>query len=198
MNSLAQAFKEIPGNGIKFDINQIRLDKLTRNALSFGYNLFELNVGVEYMHPGTCNGNVIDKLKLLKEEEDLRYTIHLPFLGLEPATANKHLRQAVVNCQVEIINLTKCLEPENYVLHSSGGIAPLFLLYGKKYGISNLSLKEMTESAILAVGEILDQTNIASKKIAIENVTYPFESTLDVIEQNNCSYLPYGERVLNG
>jgi sugar phosphate isomerase/epimerase len=187
MNSIARAFKKKLGRSIEFDLNEIKLDKLTRDALALGYELFELNVGIEYMHPGTCNKHVIDELKVLKEKENLRYTIHLPFLGLEPASINKHARLAVINCLVETINLTKSLEPENYILHSSGGIAPLFLLTGKRFGFSNLSLKEMTEAAILTVGEILDQTNIPSKNIAIENITYPFESTLEVIEQNNCS-----------
>jgi len=187
MNSMARAFKKTSSGAIEFDVSEISLDKLTKFAITLGYNLFELNVGVEYMHPGTCDKYVIKELKLLKKENKLRYTIHLPFLGLDPTSINKHSRRAAVNCHVEMINLTKSLEPENYVLHSSGGIAPLFLNAGKRFGIKNHSLKELTEAATASVGEILDVTKIPSKSVAIENINYPFESTLEIIEENNCS-----------
>jgi len=187
MHSMARAVKKKPNGAIEFDVSEIALDKLTKFAITLGYNLFELNVGVEYMHPGTCDKYVIKELKRLKEENKLRYTIHLPFLGLEPASINKHSRKAAVNSHVEMINLTKSLEPENYVLHSSGSIAPLFLNTGKQFGIKNHSLKELTEAAKSTVGEILDKTKIPSKSIAIENITYPFESTLEIVKENSCS-----------
>ncbi|TFF98602.1 MAG: sugar phosphate isomerase/epimerase [Promethearchaeota archaeon] len=188
MNSMARAVKKRSSGAIKFDVSEISLDKLTKYAITLGYNLFELNVGVEYMYPGTCDKYVIKELKILKEENKLRYTVHLPFLGLDLTSINNHSRKAAVNCQVEMINLTKSLEPENYVLHSSGGIAPLFLNAGKRFGIKNHSLNELTEAAKSSVAEILDKTKIPSKSIAIENINYPFESTLEVIEENNCSF----------
>jgi len=187
MNSMTRTVKKTSSGTIEFDVGEISLDKLTKFASTSGYNLFELNVGVEYMHPGTCDKNVINKLKILKEENELRYTVHLPFLGLDPTSINKHLRRAAVNCHIEMINLTKCLEPENYVLHSSGGIAPLFLNAGKRFGIKNHSLKELNEAAKTSVGEILDKTKIPSKNFAIENINYPFESTLQIIEETDCS-----------
>jgi sugar phosphate isomerase/epimerase len=169
----------------ELNLDKVKMDYLVCQTIKEGFTLMELSIPL--MYPGAVTPEIVESLNQLKKEHNLTYNIHFPFLGLEPASVNKHIHKATVECCVEAIELTKSLDPEVYILHTSGGLAPLFIRPHINQAIRKYFLKDLTENSSQTVGEIIDLSGISSEKIAIENLNFPFELTLGIIEENNTS-----------
>lgn len=171
-------------NGFEeLNLEKVKMDYLVCQTIKEGFTLMELSIPL--MYPGAITPKIVDSLNKLKKEHNLTYNIHLPFLGLEPTSINKYIHKATVECCVEAIKLTKSLDPEVYIMHTSGGLAPLFISSNINQVIRGYFLKIFRENSSQTVGEIIDLSGIPAKKFAIENINFPFEFTLEIIEENN-------------
>ena len=148
---------------------------------------FEITCDLAYVLPDLLNDEVIEKLNDLKTLNNYSCSVHLPLWGIELAAPNLHIRKASIDCIVDAINLTKPLNPICWVIHATGSLTSEFNQtdlpeLGKIFlnqHFANLA-KESLE-------EILIQTKIAPRKLAVENVEFPFDQMEECIEDLDLS-----------
>ncbi|MFW9933620.1 MAG: TIM barrel protein, partial [Candidatus Thorarchaeota archaeon] len=102
---------------------------------------------------------------------------------IELATFNEPVRKGGVESIVNSINVAEPLEPEAYVLHTTGALATEFSKLTFSPNIVNIICTLMSSFAATSVEEILAQTNIDSRKLAIENLEFPFDITRSVVDE---------------
>ncbi len=125
---------------------------------------------------------LIDDLVALRQERGLRYAVHLP-LTIQLASPNPALRRASLDTLVDVFVRCAPLEPVAWVLH----VTPLF---GVERSITSRERAQAQQSrnvalADEALGELLARTGVSSRRIAVENLNYPFAILDDVLERHD-------------
>lgn len=170
------------------DFSRFTIDNLVRLALKLGHmSAVEVTMDIERLVPGSLTPESVAKLAKLGEELGNAFTVHLPFYSLELASFNEHIREASVETVVKAIELAEPLEPEAYVLHTTGSMAAEFSRLTLSEDMVSLICSYMSIFAARSLEEILTKTEIDPRKIAIENVEFPFEVTNQLVEQYNTS-----------
>lgn len=128
----------------------------------------------------TSDENSILSQKDLKElinigkEKNLTYTVHLPLkTGLGSGTENK--RKWSINNIISLINYFAVLNPHSYVLHLELSAR------------AEKNIKMWQNRVNNSVKRVLKKIKIASTKIVVENLDYPFSYVEDVVAGNNLS-----------
>jgi sugar phosphate isomerase/epimerase len=178
--------KQIIVDGIP-DFSRFDVIENVRNAVTEGYSVIELAMDARHIIPGSLSPEEINRLADLRDELRHSYTAHLPFWSVELASFNEHVRKGSIESTIEAIELAKPLDPEAYVVHITGDLAAQFsnLRYGNDLTrmIANLLLGFSAAS----VEEIISKTEIDHRKLAVENIIFPFEITRDLIDDLNLS-----------
>lgn len=125
---------------------------------------------------------LIDDLVALRRERGLRYAVHLP-LTIQLASPNPALRRASLDTLVETFALCAPLEPEAWVLH----VTPLF---GVERSITSRERAQAQQdrNAALAeasLAELLARSGVPARRVAIENLNYPFEAVDRLLERHD-------------
>ncbi|UCH05044.1 MAG: sugar phosphate isomerase/epimerase, partial [Candidatus Thorarchaeota archaeon] len=123
----------------------------------------------------------------LKDELDLSYTAHLPFWAVELTSFNDYIRSGSVDSNVHSIRLVQSLEPEAYVLHSTGALAAEYSRQGFSERVNLVVQGYMNSFAMKSVEEIISKSEVDPRKLAIENVEFPFDFTRDIVDELNTS-----------
>ncbi|MFW9849365.1 MAG: cobamide remodeling phosphodiesterase CbiR [Candidatus Thorarchaeota archaeon] len=146
-------------------------------------SVVEISAEIQYIIPNSLSEAAIKDLVELKDELGHAYTVHLPLWSIELATFNEHIRKGGVKSIVEMIQRLEPIEPEVYVLHSTGPLATEFSQL--KYPKPSVDMICMLMSGFSAtsIEEILNQTEIDPTRIAIENLDFPFDVTRDVVDE---------------
>jgi sugar phosphate isomerase/epimerase len=123
---------------------------------------------------------LIDDLVALQRERGVRYIVHLP-LTIQLASPNPLLRQASLDTLLEVFALCAPLEPEAWVLH----VTPLF---GVERSITGRERAQMQQDRNVALaGEslatLVAQSGVPARRIAVENLNYPFAILDDLLER---------------
>ena len=169
------------------DFSRLDIIESVRDAVSKGWSVLELSMDVKHIVPSSITPESINRLIDLKDELGISYTIHLPYLSIELATFNEHVRKGCVESIVEIIELSEALDPEAYVLHATGDLAAEFSSQSYGSTIAYLLSTLLAGFAAKSVEEIISKTEISPRKLAIENCTFPFDITRDVIDDLDTS-----------
>ncbi|MFW9844279.1 MAG: cobamide remodeling phosphodiesterase CbiR [Candidatus Thorarchaeota archaeon] len=169
------------------DFSRLDVANLIRNTASQGWSVLELSLDVKHIISNSITENTINNLIRLKEELGLDYTVHLPFWSIELATFNENVRQGSVESIVDSIELTKPLDPEYYVLHATGDLAANFSSLPYNPNLVRLISTLLAGFAATSVEEITSRTEINPRKLAIENVEFPFDIMRDVIDDLDTS-----------
>jgi hypothetical protein len=128
----------------------------------------------------------MEKLLELKAR-GITYTVHLPLWSVEPSTPLRPVRRGSVEAVTQILRATRLLDPEVYVLHATGALAAEFY---------NMHLPEIARAYLLSqfqngaresLEQILMETGIPSRRIAIETVEFPFDLTLELADELDLS-----------
>ncbi len=146
-------------------------------------SILELSFDVLHILPNAFSDSVIKKLIDLKDERGVSYTIHLPFWSIELATFNEPVRKGGVKSIVDAIKIAEPLDPEAYGRHSTGSLATEFSKLTFSPNIVQFICTAMAGFSASGVEEILSQSEIDSRKLAIENLEFPFDITRDVIDE---------------
>lgn len=158
-----------------------------RELASHGFKTIELGGDLTLFFPGAFNREVIDQLGDLKAELGLTYTVHLPLWSVEPSTPLQRVRRGSVQALVDTIRATAPLEPEPYVMHATNALASEFSRLPIAAEGRPLLLGFFVEQAANSLHEIIDETGVPSRKLAIETVEFPFEMTLELAEELDVS-----------
>ena len=186
----ALEFKEVAGrvviDGIP-DFSRLDVVDIIRDTFSDDYSILEISMDVKNVVPGSFTPETISRLVDLKEELGHSYTVHLPFWSIELASFNEHVRMGSVDSTIDAIELSKPLEPEAYVLHTTGDLAADFssLNYGDT--LVRLISTLFAGYAASSLEDIISRTEIDSRKLAIENVDFPFDILRELVDDLDTS-----------
>ncbi|MGY5860428.1 MAG: cobamide remodeling phosphodiesterase CbiR [Candidatus Thorarchaeota archaeon] len=169
------------------DFSRFDVCNLVQETASQGWSVIELSMDVKPIIPSSITPESIDRLIELKDELDISYTVHLPYLSIELTTFNEHVRKGSVESIIDIIELSKSLGPEAYVLHSTGDLAAELSTLPYSTDIVHTISMLLAGFAATSVEEIVSRTEINPRKLAIENYIFPFEVMRDVIDDQDTS-----------
>jgi sugar phosphate isomerase/epimerase len=174
--------RQIIVNGIP-DFSRFDVIDIIRNAISDGYSVIELAMDAKHIIPDSLSPETISCLVDLKDELGHSYTAHLPFYSVELASFNEHVRNGSIESTIDAIELVKTLDPEAYVLHITGDLAGQFsnLSYGN--GLTKMIAYLLMGYASTSIEEVIAKTELNPRKIAVENVMFPFDITRDLIDE---------------
>ncbi|MFW9863823.1 MAG: cobamide remodeling phosphodiesterase CbiR [Candidatus Thorarchaeota archaeon] len=179
------AVQKIIANGVP-DFFRINLVDIVREVVAIEHiEVIEFTIEMEHMVPGSITPEIISRLADLKDELGISYTVHLPIWSIELASFNPFIRSGGIESICNSIKISRPLEPEAYVLHTSGSLAAEFLRNNTSEPVNLLVSGYMTEFSMKSVEEIISKTEVDPRKLAIENVEFPFEFTRDIVDEYN-------------
>jgi sugar phosphate isomerase/epimerase len=173
-------------NGIP-DFSRFDITKTSRNIVDVGFSVLELSMDVKHIIPGSLTAESVAHLAMLKEELGHSYTAHLPFYSVELASFNEHVRRGGVESIIEAINLVEPLNPEFYVLHITGDLAAEFTSSTFEKDFESVIATLLSTFSLSSVEEILKRTGLEPRKLAVENVRFPFSITRELIDELDLS-----------
>jgi sugar phosphate isomerase/epimerase len=171
---------------------------LARELASKGFNLIELGGDLAMFFGRAFDAAAIERLAALKKEQGLSYTVHLPLWSVEPSTPLAAVRQGSVRAVSDIIRATQPLQPEVYVLHAYGALAAEFFRMPFAETARTIILQQFQLGALDSVRQILAETGIPSRALAIETIEFPLKMTLALAEMLDLSICFDTGHVLSG
>lgn len=178
---------DLPPEDLPAHLAGMDYSKLVPQVAANGFNLIELSGDLALFFPQVFSPGKVEQLAALKEQLGLQYTVHLPLWSVEPSTPLGQVRKGSVQALIETIQATHALEPEAYVLHAYGALASEFYRMKLPASARALVLRQFQGAARQSLLEILAQTGIQSRKLAIETIEFPFDLTLELAEELDLS-----------
>jgi len=173
---------EVRGEDAVDQILNFNRGSLVESLAESDFPLIELGGDLGLFFPTAYEVKNIQRLKVLKEDQALAYTVHLPLWSVEPSTPLEHVRLGSVDAILDVIDAVETLEPEVYVLHATGALAAEFYRMKLPPTVKSLALKQFQGGAINSIRTILEETGLPSRKLAIETIEFPLELTLEIAE----------------
>lgn len=163
--------------------HEILIDPLTES----GFTTIELGGDLTLFFPSAFAPTQVKNLAKLKQTRNLSYTLHLPLWSVETSTMQEPVRKGSTEAVIQTINATKDIAPEVYVLHATGALAAEFSSMPLPDAIRLMVLKQFEEMAMRSIRDVLSQTQIPSRSLAIETIEFPWELTLEIADTLNLS-----------
>jgi len=161
--------------------------KTVNSFYDAGFQLAEISTDLAVFLPNALTKKSISKLKDLKNQKGITYTTHLPLWSIELASPHESVRRGSVDATIKAINSVKVLDPEVYVVHATGALAAEFYSMHVNQLAKDYTLNLFKEKAIISLSEILDETEIPSRKLAVETINFPLKETLEIAEELDLS-----------
>lgn len=155
---------------------------LTGAVAGSGFDLIELGGDLALFFPNFYTPQAVEELAELKAQRGLSYTLHLPLWSAEPSTPLRPVREGTVRAMIDIIRATQPLEIESYVMHATGALAAEFSQMRIPDAGKALLLRQFQNCARESLREILAETGLPSRRLAIETIEFPFELTFELAE----------------
>jgi sugar phosphate isomerase/epimerase len=175
-----------PVDQILADITNFDHAGMVSQLVSEGFNPIELGGDLKLFLPQTFSPAAIEKLLELKKE-GVSYTVHLPLWSVEPSTPQQPVRLGSVEAVNEILRATQPLAAEVYVLHATGALAAEFYNMRISEIARSFILRQFQSGARESLKQIIAETGIPSRRIAIETVEFPLDLTLELAEELDLS-----------
>ena len=168
-------------------LSQFRLSELVEGVAKAGYNHCEISLDVFQIFPIQVTDEEIERLKKLKQDYNISYSAHFPFISIELASPNKFIREASIRSIIDAYETFIQLKDDIdvYVLHPTGEFMAGAMKFITDPGIYPIAIKLFTDTAIQSIKEIIDKTGIDRNKIAIENIEFPLEATINMVKKLN-------------
>ena len=151
-----------------------------RRIAARGFKTIELGGDMTLFFPHSFGAAAVESLAALKAELGLTYTVHLPLWSAEPSTPLEPVRQGSVQAMIDVIQATRLLDPEVYVLHATGALAAEFYQMALPETAHGLLLRMFQANAARSIAAILAATRLPSRRLAIETIEFPFDLTLEL------------------
>ncbi|MHA2264211.1 MAG: cobamide remodeling phosphodiesterase CbiR [Candidatus Thorarchaeota archaeon] len=165
------------------DFSRFDVVDMMREKVGLGYEVIEISMDLGGILPGSLTPESIKQLVDLKDELNHSYTVHLPLWSVEPATFNEEVRKGSVNSIVNAIELAEPLNPEAFVLHATGSLGAEFSRLNFPQKIVDMICMYMTSYAASSLEEIISRSEIDPKRLALENVEFPFSHTRELADE---------------
>ncbi|MFW9949086.1 MAG: cobamide remodeling phosphodiesterase CbiR [Candidatus Thorarchaeota archaeon] len=166
-------------------ISEFQFSDLVKRAAESGYQHFEIGLDLFQVFPITMNNNQIKILKNLKNEYDISYSAHLPFLSLDLGGPNEFIREGSVNAMIHAYNSIEEMEEDVdvFILHPTGETVASVINFIENPQILDITAELFSTNAIQSINQFIEKTHINRSKIAIENIQFPFEATIKIIKK---------------
>lgn len=171
---------------------------LIRQLHGQGFNPIELGGDLSLFVPHAFSAETVAALLALKHEIGVTYTVHLPLWSVEPSTPLAPVRLGSVQAATEIVRATAALAPEVFVLHATGALAAEFYQMRLPAAAKASLLRIFQAGARASIRQILADTNIPSRRLAIETIEFPFDLTWELAEELDLSICLDTGHVLSG
>lgn len=171
----------------QFDMSKLNYVNIVDKNIKAGFKHIEITGDLIYILPGILSPETISRLIELKQEQNVSYSVHLPLWAIEPAAFSPHIRKASVDSFVDVIEITKALDPLCWVLHPTGALTVEFMNMNLPEFAQGMMMQQFTSYAANTIKETLERTNIPSRKLAVENIEYPFDLMYPIIQQMDLS-----------
>ena len=159
---------------------------LAKSLFDKGFNPVELGGDLGMFLPNVYSPESVEKLAALRSA-GLSYTLHLPLWSVEPSTPLTPVRKGSVEAVVQSIQATAPLQPEVCVLHATGALAAEFYNMKISEMARSLILRQFQNGARESIRNILAETGLPSRKLAIETIEVPLDLTLELAEEFDLS-----------
>ncbi len=157
------------------------------SLLEQGFDPIELSGDLALFLPHTFQKPAIERLNELKVETGVSFTIHLPLWSVETSTPLKPVRLGSAQAVIDCIAATLPLQPEIYVLHATGALAAEFYHMRIPEIARTFLMRQFCSAAGESIKQILQETSLPSRKLAIETIEFPFELTLELAQDLDLS-----------
>lgn len=187
-------------SGKPMDVSALNTDVAAQvgQLADLGFRLIELNPDLTIFFPRCYDLPAIERLRKVKAERQLEYTVHLPLWSLEPSSPVQMVREGAVDTLVDAVLRLAPLEPEVYVLHATGALAAEFMHMQALEGVRPLVMGMFFAQAQRSVAQLLERTGLPSRRLAIETIEFPFDLTLRLADTLNVSMCLDAGHVLAG
>jgi sugar phosphate isomerase/epimerase len=154
-------------------------------VIKSGFRHCEISLDLFQILPIEINEEEQEKIKNIQEEYDFTFSAHFPIYSVELSSPNKFIREASVQSCIDSYNQLKFLSEqiEVFVVHPTGSFTASIGVLGLEPKTSELIYFILTNYAVESVKKIIRKTKIPKSKIAIENIIFPFDKTLDIIDR---------------
>ena len=160
---------------------------LIREIIKSGFRTIELSGDLVLLLPHYFSKESINELLFLKNQYNLRFTVHLPLWSVEPSTPLETVRSGSVDALVQHIQIMRQLEPEIYVLHATGALAAEFYRMDLLKLAKAYLLDLFKENAISSIRKIISESGLQTRKLAIETIEFPLDLTLEIAQELDLS-----------
>ena len=166
-------------------LSDFQFSDIVKNAATAGYQHFEIQLDLFQIFPITMDSNQIKILQEIKNEYDITYSAHLPFLSLDLGGPNRFICEGSVNSLIDAYNSIKELEDDVdvYVLHPTGETVASVMGFIESPQIKQITSELFSVNAIQSIERFIEETGIKRSKIAIENIVFPLEATIKIIKK---------------
>jgi len=182
VESITDVFDQ--GKGLAGFLN-FRYSDMVIDAVERGYEHIEITMDLFQVLPIPVDDAEITRLKNIKKEYDITYSAHFPIWSIELSSPNKFIREASVQSLVSAFNTFKFLESDIdvYIIHPTGALTAELMNLDVPEKYKNVLISLFANFAIQGIKSLIKATKIDISKIAIENIEFPFEGTLDIIKK---------------
>ena len=167
------------------DFSEFRFSELILDVIETGFRHCEISLDLFQILPISINEEEQSKIKEIQKEYDFTFSAHFPIYSVELSSPNKFIREASVQSCIDAFNQFRFLEDniDVFVIHPTGSFTASIGVLGLDPKTIELIYHILTNYAIQSVKKIIKTTKIPKSKIAIENIIFPFERTLEIIEK---------------
>ncbi len=172
----------LKGSGSR-DAREAHLRAIRRLVEELQVSAVELNGDFTTLYPDAFGKGYYEQVAELQRELGFACSIHLPFLWLDGASLAEPVRQATVMCMSQVLEATRGLSIESYVVHLWGVWTSLLgTLQQMPEGEKQQLLGEILRSAERTLGELGGV--ICLDELCVENLErIPFELFAPLVER---------------
>jgi sugar phosphate isomerase/epimerase len=152
-----------------------------------GFDPVELGGDLALLFPDAFSPETVARLADLRDELGIGYTVHLPIWSVEPASRSEPIRRGSVAALAEVVRATAPLLPEVYTLHATGSLAADFAQRSLPAGAREALLRPFQAAARRSLAELVAETGLPSRMLAVETVQFPFDLTAELAEDLDLS-----------
>jgi sugar phosphate isomerase/epimerase len=175
-----------PAEQLLANISNFDHADLVSRLAAKGFNPIELGGDLSLFLPQAFSSAALEKLLELKAR-GVTYTVHLPLWSVEPSTPLRPVRRGSVEAVMKILQATWPLDPEVYVLHATGALAAEFYNMHISEIARTFLLRQFQDGARESLEQILMETGVPSRRIAIETIEFPLDLTLELTDELDLS-----------
>lgn len=182
VENIASVFKK--EKGLDSFLN-LRFSDIILEAIEKGYQHCEISLDLFQILPIQMPDDERKRLKTFIKEYGITYSAHFPIWSIELVSPNKFIRDASVQSLIDAYNTFKFLEPdiEVFVLHPSGAFAAEIMSMEIEPKYKEFVANLFVDFAVSSVKKLVKETKMDKTKIAIENIEFPFQKTLEIIKK---------------